>query len=54
MSESIQFILDELARQIRLQDETYKALAARYDEALKRIHDMQAELEYLRREVGRG
>jgi len=29
-------------------------LAARYDDAMKRISDMQAELEYLRREVSRG
>lgn len=28
-------------------------LAARYDDAMKRITDMQAELEHLRREVNR-
>ena len=32
----------------------FSALAARYDEAMKRIDDLTAELEYLRREVNRG
>lgn len=31
----------------------YAELVKRYDDALKRIHDMQAELEYLRMEVNR-
>lgn len=31
-----------------------QSLAARYDEALRRMNDMQAELEHLRREVNRG
>jgi hypothetical protein len=31
-----------------------QSLANRYDDAMKRIHDMQAELEHLRREVNRG
>ena len=31
-----------------------QALAARYDDAMKRISDLTAELEYLRREVNRG
>lgn len=54
MSDTIQPIIDELARFFRLQDETYRQLAQRYDDALKRINDMQAELEYLRQEVNRG
>jgi len=29
-------------------------IATRYDDALKRMNDMQAELEYLRQEVNRG
>lgn len=38
----------------RRQDKDYKALVERYDDAMKRIQDMQAELEYLRLEVNRG
>lgn len=30
------------------------SLYVRYDDAMKRIQDMQAELEYLRQEVNRG
>lgn len=33
--------------------ETIQQLAVRYDEALKRINDLQAEVEHLRREVNR-
>ena len=33
--------------------ETIRQLSAKYDDALKRINDMQAELEHLRREVNR-
>ncbi len=33
---------------------TILGLSARYDDAMKRIEDMQAELEHLRREVSRG
>jgi len=29
-------------------------IANRYDDAMKRIHDLTAELEHLRREVNRG
>lgn len=36
------------------QDLAYSRLFARYDDAMKRINDMQAELEYLRQEVNRG
>jgi hypothetical protein len=31
-----------------------QSLANRYDDAMKRIHDLTAELEHLRREVNRG
>ena len=31
----------------------YEVLAARYDDAMKRIQDMQAELEFLRSELAR-
>jgi hypothetical protein len=44
----------EYKRLSQVQEASYRALAARYDEAMKRIHDMQAELEHLRREVNRG
>ena len=61
MSDNIQVFLDEIAARVRLQDESFRALVARYDaltvrydEAIERIHNLQAELEYLRREVGRG
>jgi len=33
--------------------DAFAALARRYDDAMRRINDMQAELEYLRREVNR-
>ncbi len=54
MSHVINSLLSELEREIELQDITYKMLLQRYDDALKRMNDMQAELEYLRREVNRG
>ncbi len=34
--------------------DAYQSLANRYDDAIKRIHDLTAELEHLRREVNRG
>lgn len=37
----------------RLQDKDYKALLERYDDAMKRIADLTAELEYFRHEQGR-
>ena len=60
MTEFITTALDNMMDDLResrrlavLQEETYRQLAARYDDALKRINDLQAELEYLRREVSR-
>lgn len=44
--DSIRELTDEAA-------ETIQQLAVRYDEALKRINDLQAEVEHLRREVNR-
>ena len=39
--------------EIQVLEEEQQHLTTRYDEALKRIQDMQAELEYLRLEVNR-
>lgn len=44
--DSIRELADEAAK-------TIQQLAVRYDEALKRINDLQAEVEHLRREVNR-
>jgi chromosome segregation ATPase len=44
----------EIAKQaLEQMDTDYNALAAKYDDALKRIADLQAEVEHLRREVNR-
>lgn len=39
---------------IRVVDDDLQKLIIRYDDAMKRMNDMQAELEYLRQEVNRG
>jgi hypothetical protein len=61
MTELLETALDNAIEEIReckrlsqVQEASYRALAARYDDAMKRIHDMQAELEHLRRGVNRG
>jgi hypothetical protein len=54
MSEAMLFLISQLQREAQLAEDDYRALLARYDDALKRINDMQAELEYLRQEVNRG
>lgn len=54
MSEEMLQLITELERQIQLAENDYRALLTRYDDALKRMNDMQAELEYLRQEVNRG
>lgn len=61
MTEFITTALDNMINDPResrrlavLQEETYRQLAARYDDALKRINDLESELEYLRWEVNRG
>lgn len=38
---------------IEIAKDNYRKLTARYDDALKRINDLEAELEHLRREVNR-
>lgn len=67
MSDKFQFFLYELRRMYdgcnaeRLHNtaaaadlrEINQQMAVKYDEALKRIQDLTAELEYLRREVNR-
>ena len=45
--------VDECHAYIRVTDEEYRQLTQKYDDAMKRIHDMQAELEYLRMEANR-
>ena len=54
------YYMDAIEKEFRVLNETYQmvkserdSLAARYDDALKRIHDLQAELEFLRMEVNR-
>ena len=38
---------------IRVVGDDFQKLTEKYDDALQRINDMQAELEFLRREVNR-
>ena len=38
----------ELRRHVWLQDDTYRQLLTRYDDAMKRIQDLQAEIEALK------
>ncbi len=53
MSEGMLQLINALQREAQLAEDDYRALLTRYDDALKRLNDMQAELEYLRREVNR-
>lgn len=53
MSEGMLQLLSQLQREAQLAEDDYRALLTRYDDLNKRCHDMQAELEYLRREVNR-
>lgn len=53
MSETMLDLISQLQREAQLAEKDYRALLTRYDDALKRMHDMQAELEYLRLEVNR-
>jgi hypothetical protein len=57
----IPYCLERLEAEFQILRHTYLMvqrerdnLAVRYDQALKRINDLTAELEYLRREVNRG
>ena len=54
MSETMLDLISQLQRQATLSEADYRALLARYDDAMKRIADLTAELEYLRLEVNRG
>ena len=54
MSEGMLQLISALQREAQLAEDDYRALLTRYDDAMKRINDMQAELEYLRQEVNRG
>ena len=53
MSEAMLVLIDQMRREAQLAEDDYRTLLHRYDDALKRIADMQAELEYLRQEVNR-
>jgi hypothetical protein len=48
MSEGMLQLISALQREAQLAEDDYRALLTRYDDALKRINDMQAELEFLR------
>ena len=54
MSEGMLQLISALQREAQLAEDDYRALLTRYDDAMKRIQDMQAELEFLRLEVNRG
>lgn len=51
MSEGMLQLISQLQREAQLAEDDYRTLLRRYDDAMKRINDMQSELEYLRREV---
>lgn len=53
MSEAMLVLISQLQREAQLAEDDYRTLLTRYDDAMKRIQDMQAELEYLRLEVNR-
>lgn len=54
MSEGMLQLIGQLQREAQLAEDDYRTLLRRYEDAMKRINDMQAELEYLLREVNRG
>lgn len=54
MSEAMLTLISQLQREAQLAEDDYRTLLTRYDDAMKRIADLTAELEYLRREVNRG
>ena len=45
--------ITHMERELEEAKKNIVSLAARYDEAIQRINDLTAELEYLRREVSR-
>ena len=54
MNDQVRELVQQFVRIIDLAEDDYRTLLYRYDDAMKRIQDMQAELEYLRQEVNRG
>jgi uncharacterized protein involved in exopolysaccharide biosynthesis len=53
MSEGMLILISQLQREAQLAEDDYRTLLTRYDDAMKRIQDMQAELVFLRQEVYR-
>ena len=53
MSEGMLQLISQLQREAQLAEDDYRTLLTRYDDAMKLIQDMQAELEFLRLEVNR-
>lgn len=53
MSEAMLVLISQLQREAQLAEDDYRTLLNRYDDAMKRIADLTAELEYLRLEVNR-
>ena len=53
MSESMLTLIEQLRLEALLEEDDYQTLLRRYDDAMKRIQDLTAELEYLRQEVNR-
>ena len=48
MSEGMLQLISALQREAQLAEDDYRALLTRYDDALKRINDLQAEIEALK------
>ena len=48
MSEAMLVLISQLQREAQLAEDDYRTLLTRYDDALKRINDLQAELEALK------
>lgn len=48
MSEGMLILISQLQREAQLAEDDYRALLTRYDDALKRINDLQSEIEALK------
>ena len=48
MSEGMLQLISALQREAHLAEDDYRALLTRYDDALKRINDLQSEIEALK------
>ena len=48
MSQLIEPLIEQLRSYVRFQETTYRQLLTRYDDAMKRIQDLQAEIEALK------